>query len=49
MSVVNLRLMLDINMCCILPDELQIANEGWFLSSKYQYKRYPLNALTYCD
>ena len=27
-------------MCCILPDDQQISNEGWFFDSKYQYKSY---------
>ena len=39
MSVVNLGLLIDIKMCCILPDDWQIANEGCFFDSKPQYKR----------
>ena len=40
MSVVELGLLIDINMCFILPDDRNIANEGWFCRSKSQYKRY---------
>ena len=40
MSVVELGLLIDINMCFILPDDRQIENEEWFCRFKYQYKRY---------
>ena len=34
MSVVKLGFLIDINMCYFLPDDQQIANEGWFWISK---------------
>ena len=40
MSVVKLGLLKDRNMCCILPDDQQIASEGWLFASKYKYKKY---------
>ena len=40
MSVVELGLFIDINICYILPYDQQISNEGWFFASKYQYKSY---------
>ena len=38
-SVVEPVLLIDIKMYLILPDNQQIANEGWFCRNKYQYKR----------
>ena len=40
MSVVNFKVLIYINMCCILPDERQISNEGWSFAFIYQNKRY---------
>ena len=40
MSVVNLKVLIYINMCCILPTEWQIENEGWFFASISEYKLY---------
>ena len=40
MSVVNLKVFIYINMCCILPDDQKIANEGWFFALIYQNKIY---------
>ena len=38
MSVVNLKVLMYINMCCILPDDRQIANEVlFFVSVSYQH------------
>ena len=34
MSVVELVLLIDIDMCFILPDDLQISNKEWFCRSK---------------
>ena len=39
-SVFELGLLIDTNKCFILPDDQQIANEGWLCRSKYQYKGY---------
>ena len=46
MSVVEPGSLIDINMCCILPNEQQIENEGWLFASKYQYKGYRILWLT---
>ena len=35
-SVDHLKVLIYINMCCILPNDLKIANEGWFFDSIYQ-------------
>ena len=40
MSVDNPKVLIYINMCCILPNDLKIANEGWFFASRSQYKLY---------
>ena len=40
MSVDNLKVLIYINMCYILPNDQQIANEGWFFASISQYKLY---------
>ena len=40
MSVDNLKVLIYIKLCCILPNYRQIANEGWFFASRYQYKLY---------
>ena len=40
MSVFNLKVLIYISMCCILPDDRQIENEGWFSVSISQNKRY---------
>ena len=40
MSVDNLKLLIYVKMCCILPNDRQIANEGWFFALIYQYKLY---------
>ena len=40
MSVVDLGLLIDIEMCFILPGDRQVENEGWLCISKYNYKRY---------
>ena len=34
MSVVELGLLIDVNMYFFLPDDQQIANEGWFCRSE---------------
>ena len=38
MSVDNLKVLIYINMCCVLPNDQQIANEGWFFALISQYK-----------
>ena len=40
MSVVNPKVFIYINMCCILPNEKQIVNEGWYFSLISQYTLY---------
>ena len=40
MSVDNLKMLIYINMCCILPDYQQMGNEVWFFDSISQYKNY---------
>ena len=40
MSVHNLKVLIYIKMCCILPNDRKIANEGWFFASISQYKIY---------
>ena len=40
MSVVELGLLIDIDICFFLPDDQQIENEGWFCRSKSKYKVY---------
>ena len=45
MSVFELGLLIEINMCFILPEDWQIENEGWFYRPKYQYKRYGILSL----
>ena len=46
MSVDNLKVLIYTNMCCILPNDWQIANEMWFFDSIYQYKLYGILWLT---
>ena len=46
MSVDNPKVLIYINMCCILPNDLKIANEGWFFASRSQYKLYGVLWLT---
>ena len=51
MSVDNLKVLIYINMCCILPNDGKISNKGWFFALRYQYKLYgilllPQNILT---
>ena len=38
MSIVNLNVLIYINMCFILPNDRQIANEGWLFASLSQNK-----------
>ena len=38
MNVDNLKVLIYINMCWILPTEQQIADEMWFFASRSQYK-----------
>ena len=40
MSVDNLKVLIYINMCYILPNDRQIANEGWLFALRYHYKLY---------
>ena len=40
MSVDKLKVFIYINMCCVLPNDQKIANEGWFFASISQYKLY---------
>ena len=40
MSVDNLKVLIHINMCCILTNDPQILNKGWLFASIYQYKLY---------
>ena len=40
MSVIELGLLIDIDMCFFLPDEQQISNEGCFCRSKSKYRSY---------
>ena len=40
MIVFELGLLIDINMCCVLPDDQIIAKKGCLFASKYQYKNY---------
>ena len=40
MSVFELWLLIDINMYLLLPDDQQIANEGWFCLSKSKNEFY---------
>ena len=40
MSLDNLRVLIYINMCCILPNDLQIENEGYLFSLIFQYRLY---------
>ena len=40
MSVDNLKVLIYMNMCCILPNDRQISNEGWLFDSISQYKLY---------
>ena len=35
-------------MCCILPNDQKIENEGWFFALRSQYKLY-MTASKYCD
>ena len=37
-SVDNLKVLININMCCILPNNQQIENEGWLFDLRSQYK-----------
>ena len=46
MSVDNLKMLVYINMCCILPNDQQISNEVWFFALMYQYKLYSILWLT---
>ena len=46
MSVDNLKLLIYINMCCILPNDWKISNEGWFFALISQYKLYGILWLT---
>ena len=39
-SVDNLKVLIYINIYCILPNNRQISNEGWFFSSRSQHKIY---------
>ena len=39
-SVDNLKVLIYMNICCILPNYQQIANGGWFYDSTFQYKLY---------
>ena len=38
MNVDNLKVLIYINMCWILPTEQQIADKRWFFASRSQYK-----------
>ena len=40
MSVVNFKMLIYINMCCILTDDRKIANEVWFIASISSDKLY---------
>ena len=40
MSVDNLKVLIYIKMFRILPNDQQIANEGWFFSSRSEYTFY---------
>ena len=40
MSVDNLKVLIHINMCCILPNDRHIVNEGWFFALISKYKNY---------
>ena len=40
MSIVELGLLVDIGMFFFLPDDQQIANEGWFFRSKSKNRGY---------
>ena len=46
MNVYNLKVVNIHKKCCILPNDLQIANEGWFFASVSQYKLYGILWLT---
>ena len=45
MSVVELGLLIDIDMCFFLPDDYQIANKGWFCRLKSKDKSYGIHWL----
>ena len=42
MSVDNLKVLIYINIFCILPNDQQLANEGCLFALIYQYKLYGL-------
>ena len=46
MSVDNFKVLIYVNMCSILPNDIQISNEEWFFASRSQYKLYGIFWLT---